>query len=135
MRPFILAPFAHFSGMAQLRDVLQRVRVKVYEKAIPNIEDEHWKQNHKLRQDYTTYKTMMITVTLFLRNLGVNRGVPKDGYKFCPPVDKPTTDGCYLKLLRGEFDDTFSSPSIFFSVGRGLDPSRPWVEGRAGGGP
>ena len=67
MRPFVLAPFAYFSVLTKLRDVPSTVRVKVYENAIPNIEDEHWKQNHKVCKDYTTYKTMMMTtVTLFL---------------------------------------------------------------------
>ena len=35
------------------------------------------------------------------RSLGVNEGVQKDGYKFCPSVDKRTTDGCYLKTFEG----------------------------------
>ena len=67
MRPFVLVYFAYFSVMIKLRDIPPAVRVKVYENAIPNIEDEQWKQNHEMRKDYTTDKTMMMTtVALFL---------------------------------------------------------------------
>ena len=117
MRPFILAYFAHFSVMTKLRDVLQRVCVKVYEKAIPNIEDEQWKQNHKLRQDYTTYTTMMMTtVTLFL-SLGTSvlmrvcrRTATSSALRWTSPQRTAATS----KLSRGEIEDTLLSPFVFF---------------------